>query len=100
MQHASDNWASAIVILIMALAIVWTVKHAQRGRDSFIRRIPGLNAIEEALGRATEMGRPIMMVPGLQPLDIVVLQALTIFGYITKTAAQFGSKILLNDIGA
>jgi hypothetical protein len=79
----------------MALAIVYTVKSAQRGKDYFIRRIPGLNAIEEALGRATEMGRPILMCPGLQPLDIVVLQALTIFGYITRTAAQFGNKILL-----
>ena len=95
MQHASENWYAASLVILMSLAIVYTVKSAQRGRDYFIRRIPGLNAIEEALGRATEMGRPILMVPGLQPLDIVVLQALTIFGYITRTAAQFGNKILL-----
>ena len=95
MQHASDSWPSAIVMIIMTLAIIYTVKSAQRGRDYFIRRIPGLNAIEEALGRATEMGRPILMCPGLQQLDIVVLQALTIFGYITRTAAQFGNKIML-----
>jgi len=95
--HASDRWESAILIALWSVIILYTVITAQRGRSYFIRRIPGLNAIDEAVGRATEMGRPILMVPGLSDLkdDVVPLQALAIFSYIIKASAQFGNRILL-----
>ncbi len=31
----------------------------------FVRRIAGLDHVEEAIGRATEMGKPILYVPGI-----------------------------------
>ena len=34
-----------------------------------MRRIPGIDAIEEAIGRATEMGRPVLYIPGIQDID-------------------------------
>jgi len=93
--HASDRWESALLVALLAAIVLYTVVTAQRGRRYFIRRIPGLNAIDEAVGRATEMGRPILMVPGLSGLGVVGLQALTIFSYIIKTAAQFGNRIIM-----
>jgi hypothetical protein len=63
-----------------------------------IRRIPGLNAIDEAIGRSTEMGRPVLMVPGISGFDIVTLQALSIFSYIAKAVAQFGNRCILTTI--
>jgi hypothetical protein len=93
--HASDRWESALLVALLAAIVLLTVITAQRGRRYFIRRIPGLNAIDEAVGRATEMGRPILMVPGLSVLGVVGLQALTIFSYIIKTAAQFGNRIIM-----
>ena len=34
-----------------------------------LRKIAGLEAVDEAVGRATEMGRPIMFVPGILDMN-------------------------------
>src|SRR4029079_12970779 len=71
-------------------------KGAKKGKDVYIRRIAGLNAIDEAVGRATEMGRPVIMVPGLSdPVNAIVVQALNIFTYVTRVAARFSNPILV-----
>src|SRR5437773_5185158 len=95
MDHASNSWWYAGIVISWSAMILYTVITAQRGRDYFIRRIPGLNAIDEAVGRATEMGRPILMVPGLSGIGVAGIQALNIFSYVIKTAAQFGNRILV-----
>jgi len=95
MLHADENWFAAVFEGLLVALILWRILGAMRGRLPFIRRIPGLNAIDEAVGRATEMGRPILMVPGLSGLDIVGIQALNIFSYITRTAARFSTPIRL-----
>ena len=95
MDHASNSWPTAFLVALWSVIIFATVKIAQSGRKFYIRRIPGLNAIDEAVGRATEMGRPILMVPGIGGIGVIVMQALSIFSYITKTAAQYGNRIIL-----
>ena len=45
------------------------IRLAASGRDFFVRRISGLTAIEEAMGRATEMGRPVLYVPGIDDMN-------------------------------
>lgn len=98
MQHASDKWSIAIFVAILSIIIVYRILTAQMGRVPSIRRIPGLNAIDEAIGRATEMGRPVLMVPGISGFDIVTLQALSIFSYIAKAVATFGNRCILTTI--
>ncbi len=97
MSHASVRWESSLLVALWAAIILVTVVMSQRGKKYYIRRIPGLNAIDEALGRATEMGRPILMVPGLTDINesVAPLQALSIFSYIVKASAKFGNRILL-----
>jgi hypothetical protein len=95
MDHASNSWPTAFIVILWSLIIIGAVRMAQAGRRFYIRRIAGLNAIDEAVGRATEMGRPILMVPGIGDIGVIVMQALSIFSYIAKTAAQFGNRILL-----
>jgi hypothetical protein len=98
MQHASDNWSVAGLTLLICAIIVGGVLSAQHWRLPSIRRIAGLNAIDEAIGRATEMGRPVLMVPGLNGLDVITLQALAIFSQIAKSVARLGNKIILPTI--
>jgi hypothetical protein len=38
--------------------LIWFIYSAKRGKPLFIRRIAGLEAVDEAIGRATEMGKP------------------------------------------
>lgn len=101
MTHASQSWPSAILVAVWSIIIVVCILRSQRGKKFYIRRIPGLNAIDEAVGRATEMGRPLLMCPGLNDLNetIAPLQALSIFSYIIRSCAQFGNRILLPTSG-
>jgi len=49
-----------VAMLLFSAAIIWNIYYARSGKDLFVRRIPGLEAVDEAIGRATEMGRSIL----------------------------------------
>ncbi|MCL6466607.1 MAG: hypothetical protein K6T77_07685, partial [candidate division WOR-3 bacterium] len=69
---------------------------AKAGRHLFVRRIAGLDAVEEAVGRATEMGKPIVYVPGLGSVaDIATIASLNILGEVAKKTAQYDSALLV-----
>jgi hypothetical protein len=93
MNHAS--FPVVVIEAILISLILYKIFSARRGKDLFIRRIPGLSAIDEAVGRATELGRPIFFSPGLGGLDIVSLQALSILSHIVKLAAQFRTRVVV-----
>jgi len=95
MQHVDQNWFVGILEGLFVLFILVSIARAKAGKQFYIRRIAGLSAIDEAVGRALEMGRPILMVPGIGELNTISVQALQIFGYITRTAAKYGNPIRL-----
>jgi len=95
LQHASDNEFIALFVTALAVIILVKILTAQFFKLPTIRRIAGLNAIDEAVGRATEMGRPVLMIPGVGNLDIPALQGLNIFGHIARSVAQFGNRTIL-----
>lgn len=84
-----------LILLVISSILIVAIVTAQAGRLPFIRRIPGLNAIDEAVGRATEMGRPILFSPGLRGLDIITLQALSVASYVGKTAVRYGTRLII-----
>ncbi|MEA2552142.1 MAG: hypothetical protein QOJ65_318 [Fimbriimonadaceae bacterium] len=99
-QYLDTGWVGpgfTALLVFFVLFNIWRANAAGRkGRDIYIRRIPGLNAIDEAVGRATEMGRPVIMVPGLSDtVDAIVVQALNIFSYVSRIAARFSNPILV-----
>jgi hypothetical protein len=70
------------------------IQHARAGKELFIRPIPGLAAVDEAIGRATEMGRPILFVPGLGVTgDIATLAAFTMLGRVAKKTAEYQTTV-------
>lgn len=94
MQYISFGPFGVLMTLAMVVFIVYNVKRAEKsGGNLFIRRIPGLNAIDEAIGRATEMGRPVLMVPGIGTLNAISVQAINIFAKVTQTAAKFATPV-------
>ncbi len=100
MNHAADNIPLATIIVIMSLAIIYRVVTAHQGNLPFIRRIPGLSAVDEAIGRSTEMGRPVLMVPGVGSVGdstttVPTLQAMSILGYIARSVAKFGNRVIV-----
>jgi hypothetical protein len=80
--------------LLLTIAVVFFIGRAKRGQELFIRKIAGLEAVDEAIGRATEMGRPILFIPGIHDMDDVqTLAALTILGLVAEQVANYDTKI-------
>lgn len=96
-QYLDTGWFAFVVTLTVTAFIFFNILRARGGRELFIRRIAGLNAIDEAVGRATEMGRPVLMVPGLSDTTVNAksMQAINIFGYVSRVAARFANPILV-----
>lgn len=95
MQYLDTGKYHVFFTLLLVFFILFNIRRAKGKKDMFVRRIPGLNAIDDAIGRATEMGRPVLMVPGIGELNAISVQALNIFAQVAKTAAQFGTPIRL-----
>jgi hypothetical protein len=87
-----------IAVILSCGLVLWFIFHAKRGKELFIRRIAGLSAVDEALGRATEMGRPVLFLPsgGLAAVsDIQTLAGLIILGQVAKKTAQYDTPLLV-----
>ena len=97
MQYDDTGKLQILFVVLMVFFILFNIARAKGVKGLFIRRIAGLNAIDEAIGRATEMGRPVLMVPGIgdETQIGVTAQALAIFAYVTKVAVHFGTPIRL-----
>jgi hypothetical protein len=93
MEHAT--WLAFFFMVVISCLILAAIFMARSGRELFVRRIPGLNAIDEAVGRAAEMGKPMLFATGLSVLDIDGLQALAIAGHVARVAATYGTRLIL-----
>ena len=84
-----------LFILMMAALLFWFFDRIRRHPESlFVRRIAGIDAIEEAIGRCTEMGRPLLYVPGIEDMqDIQTIASMLILGKVAETTARYKSQI-------
>jgi hypothetical protein len=86
--------AIALALLVVAAAIVGGILWARSGGRVTVRRMAGLDAVEEAVGRATEMGRPILYVPGIVDMDnIMTVAGVTILGHVARTVAEYDADL-------
>ena len=83
----------AFLLLFFVLVLYYTYM-AQSGRKPFVRRLAGIDAIEEAIGRATEMGRPVLYVPGIQDIDeLQTVAGLMILESVAKLTARYDTPL-------
>ena len=92
------NSAVYVVEGLLVFFILYKIISARRGRELFIRRIPGLSSLDEAVGRATEMGKPMLFVPGIGGLTVVGLQAMAILQHVVQRAAKFLTRVIVPNI--
>ncbi len=87
--ESSRGSTLAVIIVLLAFVSYYTFQ-AQRGKEMFIRRISGLSAIEDAVGRATEMGRGVLYAPGIADMDdIQTIAGVTIMGHVARKTAEY-----------
>ena len=93
--HTGRINALVAVVAFVSL-LLFFVSTAKKGKSLFIRRIAGLDALDEAVGRATEMGKPILYVPGLSSMsDIATIASINILGPVAKKVAEYESTIIV-----
>jgi hypothetical protein len=79
---------------IIGFAIFYFISRAKGGRRLYIRKIAGLEAVDDAVGRATEMGRKIFYIPGIMDMDSMqTIAGVTILGRVAKLAAEYEAKL-------
>jgi len=89
-----DRLDVLIPTLIFAGLLLAFVASARRGTRLFVRRIPGLDAIDEAIGRATEMGKPVLYLPGLDEMDQPgTVASMNILGQVAEKAAAYETRV-------
>lgn len=94
----ADWWNTAktnnlVFAVLLCGVILWYIARARRQR-LFLRRIPGIDAIEEAIGRGTEMGRPIYYFTGRHGItDLSTMAAATILGEVAKKVAAYDTRL-------
>ncbi len=85
-----------VAVIIFVLAITIFVSWAKGGRDLFIRRLPGLDEVDNAVGRATEMGKPILYITGLSGIsDVATIAAINILGEVAKKTAEYNTRLIV-----
>ena len=83
-----------ITMLLFSAAILWNIYDARRGKDIFVRRIPGLEAVDEAIGRATEMGRSILYSTGLGGVSgVATIASMTILAQVARRTADYETAL-------
>ena len=83
-----------VMTFIFCGAVIVFIRLARSGMPLKIRKIAGLDAVDEAVGRATEMGRSVMFIVGIQDMnDIQTIAGINILARVARTAAEYDAKI-------
>lgn len=92
------NWNSVnnlVLTLIFGGVVFFSIAQAKRS-ETFLRRIPGLDAVDEAIGRSTELGKPILYMTGAHDMhDPSTIAAAVILGRVAKKAAGYETELLV-----
>lgn len=83
-------------VIIFLIFTVYFIAAARSGKELYVRPLSGINAVDEAIGRATEMGKPILYVLGLgTAADIATISSFTILGRVAKKVAEHQSSLMV-----
>lgn len=94
MQHATPG-----ILILLALfigPILYYIRQANtKKKEIFIRRIPGIDAIDDSIGRSVELGRPLSFTSGLTGVSPLLYACLGVLRYIGRRAAVYKSRLFV-----
>ena len=109
LSNVLDSWGTTLspwietgkiptLMAVMLYGLIMFVEQARakRGAHIPIRRMPGLDALDEAIGRSTEMGRPVLYVPGIDEIkEIQTIYSMMILRHVARKTAEFGTPLIV-----
>ncbi len=88
--------ANLLFSMLSIFIILIFIKLAKQGRSLYIRPLAGVKAIEDAVGRATEMGKPCIYSPGISVIeDIATLASISIISKVSQIIAEYQSRLIV-----
>jgi hypothetical protein len=85
----TERFNGFLVFVVFSFFVILFITLSRRGRDLYIRRIAGLNAVDEAIGRATELGKKVLYIPGIMSLEEnQTIASLAVLGHVAKLTAR------------
>jgi len=88
------NETTFVCVVLLCFIIEFFIEKAKSGEDIYMRPIAAIEAMEEAVGRATEMGKPVLYVPGISSLDqIDTISGLIILGHVSGMTAEYEANL-------
>ncbi|HDL01579.1 MAG TPA: hypothetical protein ENH23_05030 [candidate division Zixibacteria bacterium] len=91
-----DRIATFVISLIAILIVLYTTYFQKKDKQFTIRKINGLKAVEDAIGRATEMARPILYTPGWGG-DIqrpTTIASMNILSFVAEKTSQYDCDLV------
>jgi hypothetical protein len=100
--QATDDWFNNMKVpelvfcVIFLILTVRFINMAKKGIDLYVRPLAGIEAIDEAIGRATEMGKPILYVLGIGTAgDIATIASFTVLGRVARKVAEYQTSMIV-----
>jgi hypothetical protein len=92
----TDRINALLLALLFSAAVLYYIHAAKSGKSTYIRPLSGLEAVEDGVGRATEMGRPVLFIPGTGDVDQAeTLAGLSVLGRIAKITARYDTPLMV-----
>jgi len=84
-----------IAVVLSFLFIFGFILYGKKGKKLYVRPITGLQAIDDAIGRATEMGKPILYSSGLGRMDrVATMASMNILGSVAEKTAEYNTPLI------
>jgi hypothetical protein len=97
----NDRWfnpalSNVLIGVIISFAFVlFFILKGKKGKELYIRPISGLEAIDDAVGRATEMGKPILYSAGLGKMErVATMASMNILGSVAEKVADYNTQLI------
>lgn len=87
-------------LVLFAVFVFFLIMYIRRGREIAevpIRRVAGLDALDEAIGRATEMGKGVHYTMGLQDFEAQTFASFEILRYTAGLTAKMDVPLIVSN---
>ncbi|MCB0320540.1 MAG: hypothetical protein KDD60_06390, partial [Bdellovibrionales bacterium] len=92
-----EHSTPGIIILLIGFLgpAIYFILRARKGHEIFVRRISGIDAVNEAIGRSAELGKPAIFSTGLTTVSPVLYACLGVLAHVAYKAARFRTRLLV-----
>ncbi|MEM0352163.1 MAG: DUF6754 domain-containing protein [Sulfolobales archaeon] len=91
-------FSAFLILLVLLIAGYVFMTEAKSGKEFPVRKIPAFDAIEEAVARSVEMGRPVHMTFGFGTISSAMapqfIAGLGVLSHVARLCGKYGAKLI------